>query len=121
MKIRLLDFDHATADIPASVQSLLRLCKIEGKDNCDTVMTQLLGEMGISPITNPKTEDVLMVQSSEAAAINQEEGDEEAPANPRNPLNELWNGETVLHVAAASGNASLIPILLLHGADPAIK
>ena len=97
------------------------MCKSEGKDDCYTLVTQLLREMGISPITNPKTEDVLMVQSSEAAAINQEERDEEAPANLRNPLNEMWNGETVLHIAAASGNASLIPILLLHGANPAIK
>ena len=112
-----------TVDIPASVQSLLKLCKSECKDDCDTAMTQLLGEMGISPITNPMTEDPLKVQSSvsmTAAAVSQEE-EEEAPANLRNPLNEVWNGETVLHVAAASGNASLIPILLLHGADPAIK
>lgn len=86
-------------------------------------MTQLLQEMGISPITNAKTEDSLTVQSSEgitAAAVSQRE-EEEVPANLRNPLNEVWNGETVLHVAAACGTASLIPILLLHGADPTIK
>ena len=87
-------------------------------------MMQLLHEMGISPITNPKTEDPLKVQQSSismtSAAVSQED-EEEAPANLRNPLNEVWNGETVLHVAAAGGKASLIPILLLHGADPAIK
>ena len=110
------------ADIPASIQSLLKLCKSECKDDCDTEMTQLLGEMGLSPITNPTREDPLKVQSVSvtAAAVSQEE-EEEVPTNLRNPLNEVWNGETVLHVTAASGNASLIPILLLHGADPAIK
>jgi ankyrin repeat protein len=106
---------------------MLKLCKSElDKDDCDTAMTQLLGEMGISPITTPgTTEDTLIATSSggitAAAAVSQEEEDEETPANLRNTLNEVWNGETVLHVAAASGNASLIPILLLHGADPAIK
>ncbi len=106
-----------------SIQALLKLCKSESKDDCDTVVTQLLQEMGVSPITNAKTEVSLVAQSSEgitASAASQEE-DEEAPTNLRNPLNEVWNGETVLHVAAASGNASLIPILLLHGADPTIK
>ena len=76
--------------------------------------------MEISPITSAETANSSTVQSSEgateAAAVSQKE--EEVPANP---LNEVWNGETVLHVAAASGNASLIPILLLHGANPTIK
>lgn len=105
-----------TAEVPASVQNLLKLCKSEGKDDCDTAMTQLLGEMGISPITIEDSSPV----SITAAAVSQGE-EEEVPANLKNPLNEVWNGETVLHIAAASGNASLIPILLLHGADPTIK
>lgn len=36
-------------------------------------------------------------------------------------LNALWNGATVLHTAASKGCSSLIPILLLYGADPTIK
>ena len=106
-----------TAEVPASVQNLLKLCKSEGKDDCDTAMTQLLGEMGISPITIEDSSPV----SIAAAAVNQGEEEEVPAANLKNPLNEVWNGETVLHIAAASGNASLIPILLLHGADPTIK
>ena len=36
-------------------------------------------------------------------------------------LNSVWNGATVLHTAAVQGCSSLISILLLYGADPAIK
>lgn len=36
-------------------------------------------------------------------------------------LNTVWNGSTVLHRAASKGYAGLIPVLLLYGADPAIR
>ena len=36
-------------------------------------------------------------------------------------LNLVWNGTTVLHAASEQGCSSLIPILMLHGADPTIK
>lgn len=36
-------------------------------------------------------------------------------------LNVTWNGDTVLHTAAASGCSNLIPILMLYGCDPTIK
>ena len=87
--------------------------------------TELLQEMGVSPITSTSIEDIrAAVQSSEgktAAAISQIEDEEDVPTNHKNLLNEVWNGETVLHVAAANGNERIIPILLLHGANPAIK
>lgn len=38
-----------------------------------------------------------------------------------NHLNTVWNGTTVLHTASSKGCSSLIPILLLYGANPAIK
>ena len=40
---------------------------------------------------------------------------------PLKVLNAMWNGNTVLHVAAEHAHTSLIPILMEHGADPAIK
>ena len=112
-----------TANLPASIQTLLKLCK-EGGEDCDTMTTELLQEMGVSPITSTGIEDTpAPVQSSggnSAAAVGQKD-EEEVPTNHKNPLNEIWHGETVLHIAAASGNERIIPILLLHGANPAIK
>ena len=36
-------------------------------------------------------------------------------------LNKLWNGETVLHMAASNGCTNLISVLLLYGANPGIR
>ncbi len=36
-------------------------------------------------------------------------------------LNTLYEGLTVLHVAAVTGNVSMVNSLLLHGADPVVK
>ncbi len=36
-------------------------------------------------------------------------------------LNTLYEGRTVLHVAAGTGNVSMVNSLLLHGADPVVK
>lgn len=59
-------------------------------------------------------------------SINQPDTDEDGGENSRHrealgQLNTLWNGDSVLHTAAASGSSSLIPILMLYGATPTIK
>ena len=115
------------AVIPAPVQKLLKLCKSESSDDCEVAVTELLHEIGLCPV-NRTSEETLAVQPAEnqvAAVNNHEVVGEEVSACPKESassvLNDIWNGETILHVAAASGKSSLIPILLLHGADPAIK
>ena len=91
-------------------------------------MTELLREMRISPITSTEIENSPTVQCEAAAGEGhkyeqEDEGKISASSKeePFNVLNEVWNGDTALHIAAASGNTSLIPILLLHGANPTIK
>ena len=83
--------------------------------------------MRVSSITSKEREELPTVHC-EAAAISESHEDEQegdgvtdSKEESVNILNEVWNGDTALHVAAMSGNTSLIPILLLHGANPAIK
>ena len=116
------------AEIPVLVLKLLKLCRSDASDDCAVVMTELLCEMRLSPINNiAESEQPMAVQSSEdkTAVDNGCEviaaGAEILKDNSSSILNGMWNGETVLHVAAASGKSSLIPILLLHGANPTIK
>ncbi len=49
------------------------------------------------------------------------EGDVPQPAEHLELLNSVWNGDTVLHMASAQGCSSLVPVLMLYGADPSIK
>lgn len=41
--------------------------------------------------------------------------------NSLNQLNGLWEGESLLHMAAYSGHPDLVSLLLLYGADPSLK
>lgn len=114
-------------ELPATIQQLMKLCGSGNDPESDALlMTELFQEMGISPITDTGSADLLPIQPAEGtAAISHEVEKEEAVSTnlngASNLLNGVWNGETVLHVASATGNSSLIPILLLHGANPTIK
>lgn len=115
------------AEVPPHVQRLLKLCRSDANDDSDTLMTELLREIGFSPI-NIVAESEVQSSKDKASADSCCEviaAEAESSTNPKDNsssiLNDVWNGETVLHVAAAGGKSSLIPILLLHGANPAIK
>lgn len=123
----------ALLEIPSTVQQLLKLCAGEGSDDHEEALTQLLHGISLSPAatnTIVESEQKTQAQSSEAVATGGAEAEgemkEEIPVNQKEDplcrvLSDTWNGETVLHVAAASGSSNLIPILLLHGANPSIK
>lgn len=126
--------------MPAAVQKLMKLCRQESGEDSDAVVAELLCEMGIQSLFTYKeskclSNKVRCLEESATAAVaddSRREGEKETEEDkivsatssndePVNLLNGVWNEETVLHVAAASGNSSLIPILLLHGANPTIK
>lgn len=73
-------------------------------DASDTItVTSVLEGAGLRPIDQPSVGE----GSDQSAVLEQ--------------LNSLWNGETVLHVAAANGCSLLVPILMHYGANPVVK
>ena len=115
------------AEVPPRVQRLLKLCRSDANDDSDTLMTELLHEMGLSPVNSiaesedHSSEDKASADSCREVIAAKAESSTNPKDNSSNILNDVWNGETVLHVAAAGGKSSLIPILLLHGTNPTIK
>lgn len=105
-------FAEPELQIPQFIQELLSACM--SQDDADTsdsdhvtaVMSALKGA-GLQPISTADSSDV----------------DDTPQPHPQQLqlLNSKWNGDTVLHTAAANGHSSLIPILMEHGSDPALK
>ena len=90
--------------MPEFVQQLLLACEAGDQVTpaaCDEV-TELLRGLGLRVI-----DEVRMEGSNGGEVLDH--------------LSTLWNGTTVLHVAATKGCFSLVPILLLYGVNPATK
>ena len=98
--------------VPGFVQNLLAEC-VDGGDDDDvssgahvTAVTEILEGVGLSRLD---------VQS------HAECSDVSGETQHLQWLNSVWNGDTVLHTAAACGCSSLIPVLMRYGADPVVK
>lgn len=74
---------------------------VTGVEDHVTGVESILVDMGLKPLSSPASDSQL------------------GPVLEL--LNTTWNGDTLLHVAAANGCSSLIPILMLYGADPVIR
>lgn len=91
--------------VPEFVQQLLlTLADDSGSDVAGhvTTVTDILKGVGLAPISEVSPE-----HDKTGEILKQ--------------FNMEWNGDTVLHVASAKGRPSLVPILLLYGADPTTK
>ena len=89
--------------IPEFIQQLLMLLDDSDVPDHVTTVTDILKGVGLTPIGEVSPE-----QDDKTGEILKQ-------------FNLEWNGDTVLHIASAKGRPSLIPILLLYGADPTTK
>lgn len=108
--------------LPEFVQQLVSICDEIAISNTTTAVgdqvTNLLESVGLVQILK-KAEEEEEEEEREKGVSEEKSG--VSDAGSLKLLNTLWNGATLLHTAAAKGCASLIPVLMLHGADPAVK
>jgi hypothetical protein len=101
--------------MPDFVQQLLEACRGVTQDATGDHVTQDTG----SQSSKDRITDLL--EGVGLRPINEMKTEPSAGDEILNHLNALWNGTTVLHVAAEKGCSNLIPILMLYGADPAVR